>query len=415
MSNRDPGNVWVHSKDTETDLYDLNKFNEDYWTLFESFLNLTAEREIIAQIELWDRFDFALEGWQNNPYNPKNNINYTSQESGLKQEINSHPRHKENSFFRTVPSLDNNIIVLKFQQLHVKKLLSFSLKRDNVLYCISNETNESPKWGAYWANYIRERAQKMGTFAETTEMWEEFDIRSEQHHSTYDHPELYSFLEISQNNHLPPEEHWDNLIAVRKYIIESGQVRPINSVKIYGANSAWGDTLPYRGWYGTSRQGQERFWRNIFAGLASSRFHRGPSGLNLSKVARVHIRSMRMIEDEVNIFNCEPHNDLLLGRKWNEAYCIANIGVEYSVFFPDGGNLLLDISKPINKSLNIKWLDIHKCEWTDEAVVKPITKTELAESISTIQINRIRSSGPFLFLRTPRYEGYWAGVIQVVK
>ena len=29
--------------------------------------------EIVVQIELWDRFDFAREPWQDNPFNPKNN------------------------------------------------------------------------------------------------------------------------------------------------------------------------------------------------------------------------------------------------------------------------------------------------------------------------------------------------------
>ncbi len=35
------------------------------------------ERDIIVQIEVWDRFDYARDHWQPHPYNPKNNINYT--------------------------------------------------------------------------------------------------------------------------------------------------------------------------------------------------------------------------------------------------------------------------------------------------------------------------------------------------
>ena len=51
-----------------------------------------------------------------------------------------------------------------------------------------------------------------------------------------------------------------------------------------------------------------------------------------------------MLTDEIDIFTCEPHNDLLSNRSWNEAYCTANPGVEYAVFFPDGGNVLLDVT-----------------------------------------------------------------------
>ena len=105
----------------------------------------------------------------------------------------------------------------------------------------------------------------------------------------------------------------------------------MNSVKIYGANS---------GRYGSTRDAQERFWRNIFGGLASSRFHRPLSGLGLSDIAQAHIRSMRMFTDQMDLWSCEPHNDLLGNRSWNEAYCTANPGVEWAVFYPDGGNVL---------------------------------------------------------------------------
>ena len=66
MSCRDPGDVWWFEKDG-TGLYDLNKLGEEHWTRFERFMELTAEREIFAQFEIWDRFDFARENWVNNP------------------------------------------------------------------------------------------------------------------------------------------------------------------------------------------------------------------------------------------------------------------------------------------------------------------------------------------------------------
>jgi hypothetical protein len=154
-------------------------------------------------------------------------------------------------------------------------------------------------------------------------------------------------------------------------------------VKIYGANS---------GRYGSTRDAQERFWRNIFGGLASSRFHRPASGLGLNVIAQAHIRSMRMFTNALDIFTCEPHNDLLYNRSWNEAYCTANPSVEYGVFFPDGGNVQLDVSAAGGKTLTLRWLDIRQSRWSGAKAVEP-------------------DEQGLLHLVTPAEEGYWAALI----
>ncbi len=389
MSSRDEGDVWPFERDPHTGMYDLNKPGTAYWRRFETFLELAAERDIVAQFEMWDRFDFARAPWADNPYNPKNNANYTAKECGLKEEIGTHPGQRENPFFRSVPELENNRLILGYQQRQVDKMLSISLQYGNVLYCIDNETNESPEWGWYWARYIRDRAAEAGVGVEITEMWDAWNLLDGEHAATFNHPDIYSFIDISQNNHQPADSHWENPQIIRKRIKSSGHLRPMNSVKIYGANS---------GRYGSTRDAQERFWRNILGGLASSRFHRPPSGLGLNRIAQAHIKSMRIFTDEMDIFLCEPSNDLLENRSWNEAYCTANPGVEYGVFFPDGGNVLLDVSHTAGKPLSLRWLDIRECRWTGE----------LAETGTTALMednNRLR-------LITPTEEGYWAALVQ---
>jgi len=41
------------------------------------------DRGIIVQIKMWDRFDHSGDPWQDDPFNPKNKINYDEDESGL--------------------------------------------------------------------------------------------------------------------------------------------------------------------------------------------------------------------------------------------------------------------------------------------------------------------------------------------
>ena len=106
MSSRDEGDVWPFHRQ-EDGSYDLERLSETYFQRFEELLRLTAERDIIVQIELWDRFDFARDPWLDNPYRPENNVNYTAEESGLENEYPRHPGRNDNPFFRTIPAHDD--------------------------------------------------------------------------------------------------------------------------------------------------------------------------------------------------------------------------------------------------------------------------------------------------------------------
>jgi len=333
--------------------YDLNQWNEEYWKRFENMLKLTQQRDIIIQIEIWATFDYYRDHWEVNPFNPKNNINYTAKQTQLPVQVNSHPIQCENNFFWSVPTERNQKIVLKYQQRFVDKILSYSLKYGNVLYCMDNETSVTPEWGKYWSQYIKTKAKAAGVLVNTTEMWDKWDLADAMHNATFDHPEIYSFVDISQNNHQKGQQHWDNAQRQRARIADN--VRPLNNVKIYGADT---------GRFGNDRDGMERFWRNIFGGLASARFHRPASGLGLGTKAQANIRSMRLLTNNMDIFTCSPNNDLLSNRKSNEAYCLANPGVEYALYFPDGGEVTLDISK-LKKTPAVRWLDIMKSRWLD--------------------------------------------------
>ena len=252
MSCRDPGDVWPFAQ--EGGLYDLERWNPEFWRRFADFLRLTQQREIMVQIEVWATFDYYRENWAVNPFNPKNNVNYTAQETGLPLVVDSHPVRTENSFFWSVPAERNQRTVLGYQERFVDEILRHALPCGNVLYCMDNETSVTPAWGAYWSEHIKTRAREAGVHVETTEMWDAHDLSHPQHRATLDHPETYSFVDISQNNHQKGQAHWDNMQRIRATL---DPVRPLNSVKIYGADT---------GRYGNDRDGQERFWRNVVVG-----------------------------------------------------------------------------------------------------------------------------------------------------
>jgi hypothetical protein len=387
MSGRDEGDEYPFFQNAETGLFDLDKWNDVYWKKVEYFLEATHKREIIVQIEIWATYDFysrtshIIDGktaWERNPFNPANNSSYSEPESGMFNIFRSNGQEIINSFFNTVLPLpepfnfETRPVVLAFQQKFVDKLLSLSLNYDHVLYCIDNETQADPKWSVYWSQYIRKKAADQNIKIEVTEMFDPFDptggavkgaaMQSPSTHFftlrsnvsvTLKDPENFSFIEISNHNAQVGQVHFETAYFIWNKVQESGILRPINNTKIYGAGEG--------GWNGSSKDAQERFWRNVFAGAASVRFHRPDAGLGNSDVALSHIKSMRMLSDEMDFFRHKPANYLLTNRNDNEAYCLAIEGNEYAIYFTGKGEVGLNV--PAGK-YEARWLQIRTSQWS---------------------------------------------------
>jgi hypothetical protein len=216
---------------------------------------------------------------------------------------------------------------------------------------MDNETSGEEAWAVYWSSYIRQRAREAGKQVCVTEMWDDWDLQAERHRRTLDHPERYDFADVSQNNQQKGQRHWDNFQWVRKHV--AAQPRPLNTVKTYGADG---------GRFGNSRDGLERWWRHVIGGAASARFHRPDSGLGLSAPAIASIRAARKLETLLALWDVEAAPELLADREENEAYLAARPGQSYALYFPDGGEIKLDLSAHPG-TYEVKWIDIATGEW----------------------------------------------------
>jgi hypothetical protein len=191
-------------------------------------------------------------------------------------------------------------------------------------------------------------------------MWNAWDLTDPVHRRTFDHPDLYSFVDVSQNNLRHEQVHWDNMQIARQIVADPP--RPVNNNKIYGG-SALGGGIP---------EGLNKFWRNILGGIASSRFHRpGPQhgyfSIGLSEIAQQQIRSARVFQEAFDVFRAEPdvNSSLLTDRDTNEAYLAYIPGEQYAVYFTDGGEVGLDL-RDTQGRFNLKWLDITSSQWSGE-------------------------------------------------
>ncbi len=386
MSSRDPGNAKPF--EMKNGLYDLDEPGVEYWNRFTTFLDLALERDIIVQVEIWATYDFYWgDRWADNPFNPLINNTYTTSESRLPEIVDYPPQTQNNPFFITVPELDNNKIVLEYQQKFVDKLMSIALQYPNVLYCIDNETKARPEWGRYWSAYIRDIAEKAGKKIYVTEMLDNWDPTNglvpgavTQHpdlgqwyseylnlelsswakpSNTINDPESYQFIDIYNNNAQRCEVHYNTSLFVRNHVLFSRYPRPINNVKIYGGmmNTIGHDNIH---WAAFHKDGEERFWRNIFAGHASARFHRPDWGMGLNHVAQHHIKSMRMLTDSLDFFNMKPANHLLTNREENEAFCISIDDKEFAIYFTGKGDVSLNVPPG---EYEVNWLQIRSSQW----------------------------------------------------
>ena len=367
MSSRDVGNLWPFAKN-DKEVYDLNEWNEAYWTRFSEFLEETGRREIFVQIEIWATFDFYRDYWEKNPFNPKNNINYDERRSKLATVVDSHPVYTENNFFRSVPSQMNLALPLWYQKRFVDKILSYTLNYGHVLYCMDNETSVTSDWGKFWALYIQKKAKLAGKSVFTTEMWDPHDLDHPMHFETFDNPGIFNFVDISQNNHQGGENHWKNGLKQIEYLESMGYLRPVNNVKIYG-----NDGGPHQ----TTRNAIESFCRNVLFGAASARFHRPDTGQGLNEIAQAVIKSIRMVVEQTDFFNGRPMNPLLFDRAENEAYCRAVAGKEYIVYFTDGGEVKLNV-EATGGQFEIRWLSVLDSEWTETKSVSGIDRLTLS-------------------------------------
>lgn len=359
MSDRDEGNLYAFAR--VADRYDLDRWNEEYWRRFESFLRLAAERDVIVQIELWDMWDLTRDNWARHPFNPPNNVNYTAAESGLLTEVPFAPAEgpTKHNFFHTVPELENNARVLRHQEAFIDRVLAISLPFPNVLYCINNESGEPPQWSRHWARRIHQRAKERGVTAQVTDMRRREDITHTTHRTVYDDTDVYTFADVSQNtgNQIRDRRlQYRRLLEVRKYLADAP--RPINNVKIYNDNFG----------------GAPKFLRNVFAGLASTRFHRpvpwngGSRGLALSDEAQRILRSVRTFTDALDWFALEPRPDLLSGDEG--VYLMAQPGRQYALGFDGDGSVELD-AHALPGPAQLRWLNMREGTWIDGARVEP--------------------------------------------
>jgi hypothetical protein len=130
---------------------------------------------------------------------------------------------------------------------------------------------------------------------------------------------------------------------------------------------------------GSGKEAEDPFYKNVFGGAASVRFHRpeGFWGMGLTERAQVNIKAMTMFLEEFDVFSAGPYEGIKYVGE-SEGYAMANLGKEYAVYFPTGRySLELDPWVFVGK-VSIKYLDIDSGEWSEEEELELDWKEEVS-------------------------------------
>ncbi len=359
--------------------YDLNTMTGSFWDRIEMFIDEANRRDIIVQIELWDRFDLidgSWNSWHLSPWNPKNNKNYTVSSSGLKTSYSSFHNHP---FLQGVPGhpeyekapesqKQKYDLVRKYQDKFVDKLLFITLQYNNVLYCMNNETHEHAAWGQYWMDFIETKARKQGKEVQTTDMFDDI-FKAENSRGVKilrDQRNHYDYADISQaNSRHADEDHWNTVNWLSENLKNVEPPYLLHMTKIYGNDLAL-DGKPWSRFQpGDTDNAIEEWWRNLLAGAAGVRFHRPTAGIGLYDKAKNCISATRKVESKVKFWDVKPRLDLLENRQSDEAYLAADPGKAYILYFTKngGGSIGLKMDDYPDTTFELRWVNVNTGDW----------------------------------------------------
>jgi hypothetical protein len=359
--------------------YDLTTMTGPFWTRIEMFVAEAQKRDIVVQIELWDRFDLidgSWGSWPGSPWNPKNNVNYTTESSGLAPSYRSFGEHP---FLRGVPGHPTYEsasaarqrkydLVRSFQDKFVDKLLSITLRYGNVLYCMNNETHVDPAWGRYWMRFIEAKASARRRSVATTDMFDDVYRAENSRGLTHQlrNRDDYDYIDVSQaNSRHRNEAHWDAVTWIADAARKANPPYLMHMTKIYGNDLALGGE-PWSRWKpGDSDNAIEEWWRNLLVGVAGVRFHRPTAGIGLCDATKRCMRATRKVESRIKFWDVEPRLDLLTDRQSDEAYLAADPGNAYILYFTKngGGSVGLNLNDRPNTTFDLRWVNVGTGDW----------------------------------------------------
>lgn len=272
--------------------FDLDSWNPDFWDRLDYVFEVCHANGVIIQLELWDGWalrDGARSSiadpdsmlWGNLPWSPWRNDKYHGS-TGLSDRFTG--KREDNPFKRMFVD-DNKNVVQRYAELFVKEVLDHAAPYDNIIFQVENESpNSISDWSIPWADFVHDDANNpYDGLIYITDMRDQYQlfgidtstkpmVTSVDQQAILNDPVRFNYFDASQHSRFRRfDDFYDHIYTfIADHVRNGVNQRPVNIVKIY---STWTE-IP--GWNNRNSMhyGIHRFWANIFAGVASVRYHR---------------------------------------------------------------------------------------------------------------------------------------------
>ena len=330
--------------------FDLKKFNQAYFDRLRSRTVAAGERGIYASIMLFEghglHASLAPWCWDRHPFNMDNNIN------GINGDSDGDGRGIETHTLQ-IPE------ITALQEAYVRKVIDAVNDLDNVLYEIGNEIGDySTEWQYHIIRYIHkyEKDKPKQHPVGMTFQWAREDRGTNE--NLFNSPAEW----ISPN---PDGGYRDNPPAAdgsKVILSDTDHLWGIGGNQAWvwksfcrGLNPIFMD--PYREVKKNDVQDeQETTWTDHLSDEPTLDSQWSPIRINMGYTLAYANR--------MNLADMVPHNDLASTK-----YCLANPGVEYLIYLPDGGNVTVDLSD-VSGVLAVEWFNPNTGVATDGGTVQ---------------------------------------------
>jgi len=304
--------------------FNLKKFDQAYFDRLRSRVIAAGKRGIYVSIMLFEGWELYATSapwcWDGHPFNIKNNIN------GIDGDLDGDGRGFQINTLE-IPS------VTAVQEAYVRKVVDTVNDLDNVLYEIANESGSySTEWQYHMIRYVREYEK----------------IKGKQHPigMTYQFSRLPEYMGTNEDLFNSPAD-W--ISPVGKEYKNDPPVLDGKKIIISDTDHLWG-----------IGGNQAWVWKSFCRGLNPifmDRLHKlyrspdRPRDIAQSDSIRRNMGYTLLYANKMNLAAMFPRNDLASTK-----YCLANPGVEYLIYLPEGGNVIVDLSDA-SGNLSVEWLN----------------------------------------------------------
>lgn len=326
--------------------FDLDKWNEDYFTRLRERVEEAGRRGIYVSVMLFEGWCIqwsreSVKTWPYHPYNKDNNVNG----------VDGDPDKDGKNVFHTMEASK----AVQYQKAFIRKVIDTLNDLDFILYEISNEiplNDQATLWHYSMVDYVKE-------YEKSKPVQHPVGMTAQGFTQTFDLETLSNADWISpgsgryfENRYNPPASKGERVILF-----------DTDHIYAFGGSPRWV-------WMSLTR-GLNPLFMDSWGPVPCKKPLEGMLDLDLNsryypgwEPIRINLGYARKYADRMDLNRALPHNELC-----TTSFCLANPGREYLIFAPGGGPIGVDLYA-YSKTYKVEWFDPDSGKAYDGGLVK---------------------------------------------